>query len=182
MIDQLFILHVSQRFFFCFFFFTSDFIVLTIMAHDRYIAICNPLQYERIMHKGACLQMVATGLIFSLIYTCGTFANTFCSNVINQFFCEVPQLLKISCSDLYLVETGLLLLGCTMAFGCFVFIIVTYMQIFRTVFRMPSVHGQKKALSTCFPHVTVVTLFISSTVFAYARPPSGTSCLDIVLR
>ncbi|XP_042329669.1 olfactory receptor 14C36-like [Sceloporus undulatus] len=171
--------------FFCFFFLTSDFVVLTIMAHDRHIAICSPLQYERIMHKGACLQMIAIALISSLIYatvhTCGTFANTFCSNRVNQFFCEVPHLLKLSCSDLYLVETGFLLLGCSMTLGCFVFIIITYMQVFGTVFRIPSVHGQKKALSTCFPHLTVVTLFISSGIFAYARPPSGTSStLDIV--
>nr|XP_060639199.1 olfactory receptor 14I1-like [Anolis sagrei ordinatus] len=85
---------VAQVFFYIFFV-ASGYNVLTIMAHDRYVAICHPLHYERIMHKGVCLQMVAIGLIASLIYailhTVGTFANTFCSNIVNQFFCEIPQ-------------------------------------------------------------------------------------------
>ncbi|XP_061446367.1 olfactory receptor 14I1-like [Rhineura floridana] len=174
---------VAQVFFY-FFFATSDFFLLTVMAHDRYVAICSPLQYERIMHKGACIQMAAivllTSLLYAILHTCGTFANTFCSNVVNQFFCEVPTLLKLSCSDFYLVEVGLLLLGCITALGCFIFIIITYLQIFSTVLRIPSVHGQNKALSTCLPHLTVVSVFLISAVFAYARPPTESSSeLDI---
>nr|XP_056720403.1 olfactory receptor 14A16-like [Euleptes europaea] len=160
--------------FFLFFLGGSDFAILTIMAHDRYVAICNPLQYETIMHRGACIHMAVSawiaGILNGILNTGGTFAITFCSNMIDQFFCEVPQILKLSCSDMYLVEVGMLMFSCFLAAGCFVFIIVTYMQIFRAVLRIPSVHGQKKALSTCLPHLFVVSLFIFSAVFAYVRP------------
>ncbi|XP_077174994.1 olfactory receptor 14A16-like [Paroedura picta] len=169
---------VAQVFFY-FFFGGSDFSVLTIMAHDRYVAICNPLQYETIMHKGACIQMAASawiaGIVYAILSTGCTFANTFCSNQINQFFCEVPQMLKVSCSELYLLEVGLLIVSCTIAGGCFIFIIITYMQIFSTLLRMPTVQGQKKAFSTCIPHLIVVSLLIFTGVFAYIRPPSNTS-------
>ncbi|XP_061445501.1 olfactory receptor 14I1-like [Rhineura floridana] len=175
---------VAQVFFF-FFFVASDLSLLTVMAHDRYVAICNPLQYETIMNKGACIQMAAIGwissMLYSMLHTCGTFANTFCSNAVNQFFCEIPSLLKLSCSDFYfLVEVGFLMLSCILALGCFVFIIITYLQIFSTVLRIPSVHGQKKALSTCLPHLIVVSVLIFNAVFAYAKPPTKSSSeLDI---
>ncbi|XP_042329667.1 olfactory receptor 14A16-like [Sceloporus undulatus] len=158
---------------------SSDFFLLIIMAHDRYVAICNPLQYERIMHKGACLQMVVimwiTSLSYAILHTGGTFANTFCSNMVNQFFCEVPQLLKLTCSKTFLVEGGLLILSCIIGLGGFIFIIITYFQIFAAVLRIPSVHGQKKALSTCLPHLVVVSVFTFTGVFAYAKPPSNIS-------
>ncbi|XP_042330584.1 olfactory receptor 14C36-like [Sceloporus undulatus] len=174
---------VAQVFFYVFFF-SLDYAVLTIMAHDRYIAICNPLQYERIMHKEACLQMVAIGLIVSLLYatlhTGGAFASSFCSNVVNQFFCEIPQLIKLSCSGLSVMEAGILILSCSIGLGCFVFIITTYVQIFAAVLRIPSLQGQKKAFSTCLPHLTIVTMLVISGILAYGRPPAGSSDLDIV--
>ncbi|XP_061447805.1 olfactory receptor 14I1-like [Rhineura floridana] len=164
---------VAQVFFYVFFG-ASDLSLLTVMAYDRYVAICNPLQYETIMHKGACLQMAAivwlTSLLYSTLHTSGTFANTFCSNAVNQFFCEIPKLLKVSCSDFYLVEVGVIVLGCCMGLGCLIFIIITYMKIFSAVLRIPSVHGKKKAFSTCLPHLAIVFVFIFSAVFAYARP------------
>ncbi|XP_015275349.1 PREDICTED: olfactory receptor 14A16-like [Gekko japonicus] len=165
--------------FFMFLLGESDFAILTIMAHDRYVAICNPLQYETIMHRGACIQMAAgawiSGIFFGILHSGGTFAITFCSNVINQFFCEVPQIIKLSCSDMYLVEVGLIVFGCFLGLGCFIFIIVSYVQIFAAVLRIPSVHGQKKALSTCLPHLTVVSLLVFTGTFTYMRPRSHTS-------
>nr|XP_028560249.1 olfactory receptor 14I1-like [Podarcis muralis] len=174
---------VAQVFFYILFG-ASDYALLTIMAHDRYVAICNPLHYETIMHKGACIRMVAIVWIISLLYailhTGSTFANTFCSNSINQFFCEIPKVLKLSCSNFYLVEVGFLVLSCSIGLGCFIFIIITYMEIFSTVRKIPSVHGKKKALSTCLPHLTVVSVFLFTGVFAYTRPPSeASSDLDI---
>nr|XP_020663072.1 olfactory receptor 14A16-like [Pogona vitticeps] len=169
---------VAQVFFYLSFV-TANYIVLIIMAYDRYIAICNPLQYERIMHKRACFQMVAIGWItsfgYALLHTVGTFANTFCSNTVSQFFCEVPELLKLSCSNNYLVEVGFLVVGCIVGLGCFVFIMKTYVQIFATVLRIPSVHGQRKAFSTCIPHLTVVSMLVLTGIFAYARPRTDTS-------
>ncbi|XP_054849945.1 olfactory receptor 14I1-like [Eublepharis macularius] len=163
----------------------SDLAFLTIMAHDRYVAICNPLQYETIMHKGACIQMAVSawisGIVYGTLHTGGTFSITFCSNIINQFFCEIPQLLKLSCSDLYLVEIGLLVLSAIVALGCFIFIVLTYKEILATVLRIPSVQGQKKALSTCLPHLTVVSLLVFTGMFAYVKPPAKTSSdLDIL--
>ncbi|XP_061447796.1 olfactory receptor 14I1-like [Rhineura floridana] len=174
---------VAQVFFYVLFA-PADLFLLTVMAHDRYVAICNPLQYETIMHKGACVQMAVIvwiiSMFYSMLHTCSTFANTFCSNTVDQFFCEIPTLLKLSCSDFYLVEVGFLVLSCLLGLGCFIFIVITYMQIFSTVLRIPSVHGQKKALSTCLPHLTVVSVLIFSTLFAYAKPPTKSSSeLDI---
>ncbi|XP_054849393.1 olfactory receptor 14A16-like [Eublepharis macularius] len=165
--------------FFLFFLSGSDLAILTIMAHDRYVAICNPLQYETIMHRGACIQMAVsawiTGILNGILHTGGTFAISFCSNVVDQFFCEIPQILKLSCTDMYLVEVGIIIFGCFLGLGCFIFITVTYTHIFGTVLRIPSVQGQKKALSTCLPHLTVVSLLIFTGIFAYVRPRSNTS-------
>ncbi|XP_061447798.1 olfactory receptor 14A16-like [Rhineura floridana] len=175
---------VTQVFFF-FLFCASDFALLTIMAHDRYVAICNPLQYEAIMNKGACIQMATIAWIFSILYsvlhTASTFSMTFCSKNIDQYFCEVPKLLKMSCSNLYLVEVGLLVFSFITAFGCFIFIIATYVWIFTTVLKIRSVQGRQKALSTCLPHLVVVSLLIFTSLFVYARPPSNSSSdLDLV--
>ncbi|XP_077169390.1 olfactory receptor 14A16-like [Paroedura picta] len=169
---------VAQVFFY-FYFGGSEFAILTIMAHDRYVAICSPLQYESIMHRGACIQMTASvwfvGTLYATLHTTCTFAITFCSNRIDQFFCEVPQILKLSCSDLYLIEVGLLILTIVICGGCLIFIIITYMHIFATLLRMPSVRGRKKALSTCIPHLTVVSLLFCTGTFAYLRPPANIS-------
>ncbi|XP_077169397.1 olfactory receptor 14A16-like [Paroedura picta] len=157
----------------------SDVAILTIMAHDRHVAICKPLQYETIMHSGACIQMAASawiaGILDGILHTGGTFAITFCSNMINQFFCEAPQIIKLSCSDMYLVEVGFIMFTYFLAFGCFIFIIVSYMQIFKAVLKIPSVHGQKKSLSTCLPHLTVVFLLIFCGLVAYLRPQRHSS-------
>ncbi|XP_015275389.1 PREDICTED: olfactory receptor 14A16-like [Gekko japonicus] len=171
---------------FCFFLFGgSDFAILTVMAHDRHIAICHPLQYEAIMNNGACIQMAIsawfTGTLSAILHTSGTFAITFCSNKINQFFCKVPQILKLSCSDLYRIEIGISLFTCSLIGGCFIYIIITYVKIFATLLRMPSEQGCKKALSTCLPHLTVVSLLVFTGLFAYLRPPANTSSdLDIL--
>ncbi|XP_048372469.1 olfactory receptor 14A16-like [Sphaerodactylus townsendi] len=152
----------------------ADLAILTVMAYDRYVAICNPLQYETIMHKDACIQMAVSawivGILNGMLHTWGTFAITFCSNMIDQLFCEIPQMLKLACSDMYLVEVGFVMFSCSLALGCFIFIIVTYLQIFAAVLRIPSVRAQKKAMSTCLPHLTVVSLFVFSGIFAYVRP------------
>ncbi|XP_060111486.1 olfactory receptor 14A16-like [Heteronotia binoei] len=176
---------VVQVFFFVFFV-GSDFLLLTVMAYDRYVAICNPLHYEIVMNWQACSQMVATvwiiGFLYGALHTSGTFAATFCSNIVNQFYCEIPQLLKISCSDTYLIEVGALTVSVIVEFGCFVFIIVTYVLIFSTVLRMPSIQGRQKAFSTCLPHLIVFSTFIVTGWFAYLRPPSKTSSdLDLAL-
>ncbi|XP_015669874.1 olfactory receptor 14I1-like [Protobothrops mucrosquamatus] len=158
------------------FFVDSDISLLTVMSFDRYVAICNPLQYEMIMNRKACTQMVGSVWIASLfnaiLNTTGTFLTPFCSNIINQFYCEIPHLLKITCSDLYITEIGVVVFSITLAFGCFVFIVVTYVEIFLAVLRIPSVQGRKKAFSTCLPHLIVFSIFLFTGCFAYLRPIS----------
>ncbi|XP_059586584.1 olfactory receptor 14A16-like [Alligator mississippiensis] len=176
---------VSQVFLF-FLFCSADFSFLTIMAYDRYIAICKPLHYEIIMNRRACVQMAAcawaASVIYSALHTGNTFSLPFChSNIINQFFCEIPQLLKLSCSDTYRRELAAILLSIFLVLGCFVFIVVSYVQIFTAVWRIPSEQGQQKAFSTCIPHLLVVSLFISTVGIAYLKPVSDSpSPLDLL--
>ncbi|XP_061444609.1 olfactory receptor 14J1-like [Rhineura floridana] len=167
------------------FFVGSDIALLTVMAYDRYVAICDPLQYEMVMNRRACMQMVTSvwiaGFLNAVLHTGGTFTTHFCSNVVNQFFCEIPQLLKLACSDLYITEIGPVVLSILIAFGCFVFIVVSYVQIFTAVLKIPSAQGRKKAFSTCLPHLIVFTIFLLTAFVAYLRPPSNTaSHVDLV--
>ncbi|XP_039354746.1 olfactory receptor 14C36-like [Mauremys reevesii] len=177
---------VTQVFLFLLFT-ATDLALLTIMAYDRYVAICQPLHYESIMNRRACVQMAAsawiTGIVYSALHTGNTFRLPFCqSNVINQFFCEIPQLLKLTCSDSYLSEIGAIAFSMFLASNCFVFIIVSYVQIFKAVLRIPSEQGRGKAFSTCLPHLTVVSLFLCTSFFAYLKPTSSSaSGLDLMM-
>ncbi|NXJ03059.1 O14AG protein, partial [Psophia crepitans] len=171
-------------FFFCA---TAEFYVLTIMAYDRYVAICKPLHYGTLLGSRACVHMAAaawgTGFLHAVLHTANTFSIPLCEgNDVGQFFCEVPQIIKLSCSEEYLREAGLILLSVCVEFGCFVFIVVSYVQIFRAVLRIPSEQGRHKAFSTCLPHLAVVSLFISSGMFAYLKPLFTSSpSLDLVV-
>nr|XP_025037793.1 olfactory receptor 14C36-like [Pelodiscus sinensis] len=163
------------------------------MAYDRYVAICHPLHYERVMNGRACVHMATsawiTGMVYSALHTESTFRLPFCqSNVLNQFFCEIPQLLKLACSDSYLSELGLLAvsafldLNIVLGLTCFAFIIVSYVQIFKAVVRIPSEQGRHKAFSTCLPHLAVVSLFLSTGLFEYLKPTSSSaSNLDLLV-
>ncbi|XP_059570158.1 olfactory receptor 14A16-like [Alligator mississippiensis] len=160
--------------------------LLTVMAYDRYIAICKPLHYEIIMNRRACIQMAAcawaAGVMYSALHTGNTFSIPFChSNIINQFFCEIPQLLKLSCYGTYRRELAALAFSAFLGLGCFVFIVVSYVQIFTAVWRIPSEQGRQKAFSTCIPHLIVVSLFLSTASITYLKPVSDSpSPLDLL--
>ncbi|XP_044840701.1 olfactory receptor 14A16-like [Mauremys mutica] len=166
---------------------SADLGILTVMAYDRYVAICQPLHYERVMNRRACVQMAASawisGILYSALHTGNTFVISFCGgNRVDQFFCDIPQLLKLACSDSDLNESGVIAFSACLVLSCFVLIIVSYVQIFKTVLRIPSEQGRHKAFSTCLPHITVVSLFIFSGIFAYLKPnSSSTSRLDLVV-
>nr|XP_038028568.1 olfactory receptor 14C36-like [Anas platyrhynchos] len=166
---------------------SSEYFLLTIMAYDRYVAICKPLHYGSLLGSRACAQMAAaawgSGFLNAVLHTATTFSLPLChGNAVDQFFCEIPQILKLSCSDAYHREVGALVFSVSLTFGCFVFIVLSYMQIFRAVLRMPSEQGRHKAFSTCLPHLTVVSLFVSAVMFAYLKPPSISSpSLDLVV-
>ncbi|XP_067159186.1 olfactory receptor 14C36-like, partial [Apteryx mantelli] len=165
----------------------AEYYLLTVMAYDRYVAICRPLHYGTIMGSRACVKMAAaawaSGFLNALLHTANTFSIPLCQgNILEQFFCEIPQTLKLSCSDSYLREVGLLVVSACLAFGCFIFIVLSYVQIFTAVLRMPSEHGRHKAFSMCLPHLAVVSLFVSTGSFAYLKPSSLSSpALDLVL-
>ncbi|XP_059587692.1 olfactory receptor 14I1-like [Alligator mississippiensis] len=169
-----------------FFFGTTNFAFLTIMAYDRYIAICKPLHYETIMKRSACVQMAVSAWVsaipYSALHTGNTFRLPFChSNIINKFFCDVPQLLQLSCSDSSLSEFGILIFSACLYFICFGFIVVSYVQIFSVVLRIPSRQGRHKAFSTCIPHLVVVSLLIFTATVAYMKPRSNSSSgLDLM--
>ncbi|XP_059690843.1 olfactory receptor 14J1-like [Gavia stellata] len=179
---------VAQLFFF-FFFISAEYFLLTVMAYDRYVAICKPLHYGTLLGSRACVHMAAavwgSGFLYAVLHTANTFSLPLCKgNAVDQFFCEIPQILKLSCSHSYLREVGLLvvMVSACLAFGCFASIVLSYVQIFRAVLRIPSEQGRHKAFSTCLPHLAVVSLFISTSMFAYLKPPSISSLfMDLVL-
>uniref|UniRef100_A0A8C3CUJ2 Olfactory receptor n=1 Tax=Cairina moschata TaxID=8855 RepID=A0A8C3CUJ2_CAIMO len=141
------------------FFMSIEYSFLTIMSYDRYVAICKPLHYGSLVGSRACAQMAAaawgSGFLNAVLHTANTFSLPLChGNAVDQFFCEVPQILNLC-----------------LIFGCFVFIVLSYVQIFRAVLRMPSEQGRHKAFSTCLPHLAVVSLFVSTAMFAHLKPP-----------
>ncbi|XP_071668911.1 olfactory receptor 14C36-like [Patagioenas fasciata] len=176
----------AQVFFFCFLF-GAEYSLLTIMSYDRYVAICKPLHYGTLLGSRACVHMAAaawaTGFLYALLHTANTFSLPLCKgNALDQFFCEIPQIFKLSCSNTYIKELGLIVVSLLVAFGCFVFIVLSYVQIFRAVLRIPSEQGRHKAFSTCLPHLAVVSLFVSTAMFAYLKPPSISSpSLDVMM-
>ncbi|XP_063039054.1 olfactory receptor 14J1-like, partial [Melospiza melodia melodia] len=145
------------------------------------------LHYGTLLGSRACAHMAAaawaSAFLTALLQTANTFSLPLChGNALGQFFCEVPQILKLSCSHSTLRKIWISLVGAFLAFGCFVFIVFSYVQIFRAVLRIPSEQGRHKAFSTCLPHLAVVSLFLSTATFAYLKPPSISSpSLDLAL-
>ncbi|NXV84171.1 O14I1 protein, partial [Atlantisia rogersi] len=174
--DQVFFFHV---------FGAADLALLTVMAYDRYIAICKPLYYKIIMKRTSCICMAASAWLscipYAALHTGNTFHLSFCkSNIIDQFFCEVPQLLKLSCSHSYFSEAGVLSFSFLLVVICFAFISVSYVQVFTVVLRIPVKEKRRKTFSTCIPHLIVVSLFVSTGSFAYLKPISNSlSPLDL---
>ncbi|XP_055988197.1 olfactory receptor 14J1-like [Sorex fumeus] len=174
----------------CFAFVTfaaAELFMLTVMSYDRYVAICLPLRYDVIMNVRTCVQGVSgvwvSGAISGVMHAAATFSVHFCGpRVIHQFFCDVPQLLKLSCSNEYISDLAVTVFLSFLSLGCVIFIGFSYMHIFSSVLRMPSAEGRAKAFSTCLPHLAVVILFISSSAFEFLKPHSDSpTALDILL-
>ncbi|XP_064354177.1 olfactory receptor 14A16-like [Dromaius novaehollandiae] len=170
----------AAQIFLFFFLISAEFSLLTVMAYDRFVAICQPLHYRTLMGSRACAKMAAaawgSGFLNAVLHTANTFSIPLCQgNTVDQFFCEVPKLLKLSCSNTYLREVGVLVFSICLFFGCFIFIVLSYVQIFASVLRIPSKQGRHKAFSMCLPHLAIVSLFVSTGTFAYVKPPSISS-------
>ncbi|NXX38800.1 O14J1 protein, partial [Tricholaema leucomelas] len=176
----------AQVFFFVFLV-AAEFYLLTVMSYDRYVAICKPLHYGTLLSTRACVHMAtaawASGVLTALMHTATTFSLPLCQGTaVDQFFCEIPQLLKLSCSSSYVREVGMLGFSLSVVSLCFVFIVVSYVQVFSAVLRMPSEQGRHKAFATCLPHLVVVSLFVSTAIFADLKPSSMSSpSLDLVV-
>ena len=155
----------------------SEFFLLASMAYDRYMAICHPLHYPVLMNHRVCLFLASgcwfLGSVDGFLFTPITMTFPFCrSREIHHFFCEVPAVLKLSCSDtslyeifMYLCCVLMLLIPVTIISGSYYFILLT-------IHRMNSAEGPKKAFATCSSHMTVVILFYGAAIYTYMLPNS----------
>lgn len=163
-----------QFYFFCAFADTESFI-LAAMAYDRYVAICNPLLYMVVMSRDICIWLIVLsyigGNLSSLVHTSFAFILKYCDkNVINHFFCDLPPLLKLSCTDTSVNEWLLSTYGSSVEIICFIVIIISYFFILRSVLKIRSSSGRKKTFSTCASHLTSVAIYQGTLLFIYSRP------------
>ncbi|XP_036916320.1 olfactory receptor 1440-like [Sturnira hondurensis] len=154
--------------------------LLASMAYDRYVAICNPLLYTAIMSPTLCAQMVVgsciTGFFGSSIQLCALLQLHFCGpNIINHFFCDLPQLLILSCSDTFFFQVLISVLTVIFGLASVLVIMISYGYIVATILKITSAEGRFKAFNTCASHLTAVTLFFGSGIFVYMYPNSGDS-------
>ncbi|XP_029437316.1 olfactory receptor 1509-like [Rhinatrema bivittatum] len=148
---------------------------LTLMAYDRYVAICNPLRYITIMSRRTCLHLVvstwASGFIHSLSQTLLTLQLPFCGpNEINHFFCDVHPVSALACSSVFIHEILVMVNSGMIVVICFLVLLISYIHIISTILNIRSAEGRQKAFSTCASHLLVVTLFFGPSVFIYMRP------------
>ncbi|KAM3654139.1 olfactory receptor 14C36-like [Ammospiza maritima maritima] len=176
----------AQLFFFLFFI-SAEYFLLTVMCYDRYVSICKPLHYGTLLGSRACVHMTAavwaSAFLNALLLMANTFSLPLChGNALGQFFCEIPQILKLSCSQSKLRKLGLIVGSSCLGLGSFVFIVFSYVQIFRAVLRIPSEQGWHKVFYTCLPHLAVISMFLSTILLAHLKPPSISSpYLDLAL-
>ncbi|XP_051004347.1 olfactory receptor 14J1-like [Acomys russatus] len=173
------------------FFFTAlawgEMAILTVMSYDRYVAVCFPLHYEAITSPRKCKWAVTivwlSSGITGTLYIATTVSIRFCkTKLVHQFFCDVSQLLKLSCSGDYFGVMEVSTFMSVMAFACFMGIGLSYGQIFSTVVTIPSAESRTKVFSTCLPHLFIVSFFISTGICAYLKPNSDSpTAVDLML-
>ncbi|XP_038627685.1 olfactory receptor 1J4-like [Tachyglossus aculeatus] len=167
---------LAQMYFFILFL-SLDHFLLTGMAYDRYEAICHPLHYTTIMSPRLCTLVVAGSWIFSslhaLTHTLLVVRLSFCTNrEILHFFCELYQILKLSCSSIVINEALIFVLAVVIGVGPITSLLFSYVRIISTILRIPSAGGRWKAFSTCGSHLSVVSLFYSTSLGTYLCPSS----------
>ncbi|XP_051845600.1 olfactory receptor 13C7-like [Antechinus flavipes] len=158
----------------------TECILLSMMAFDRYVAICNPLRYPVIMSKTAYVSMTlcswTAGAANSILHTSLAVQLPFCgANVIDHFVCEILAVLKLACGDITI--NVLTMMGSNLIFLVFplISISISYVFILATILKIPSAEGKRKAFSTCSAHLTVVIFFYGTTFFMYAKPKAKDS-------
>ncbi|XP_034358998.1 olfactory receptor 13C7-like isoform X1 [Arvicanthis niloticus] len=155
----------------------TECVLLSMMAFDRYVAICNPLRYPVVMSKAAYVPMAAGswagGITNSIVQTSLAMRLPFCGdNVINHFTCEILAVLKLACADISINVISMGVANMIFLAVPVLFIFVSYVFILVTILRIPSAEGRKKAFSTCSAHLTVVIVFYGTILFMYGKPKS----------
>ncbi|XP_049747634.1 olfactory receptor 10AG1-like [Elephas maximus indicus] len=158
----------------------TECLLLTVMAYDRYVAICNPLNYSLVMNHKVCIQLVAgswiSGIPFEIGQTCQIFSLSFCgSSTINHFFCDIPPILKLACGDTFVNEMEVYIVSVMFSMVPFLLIIASYGKIISNILKLSSAKGRAKAFSTCSSHLTVVVLFYGTAAINYLQPKSNQS-------
>ncbi|XP_071991480.1 olfactory receptor 4E2-like [Engystomops pustulosus] len=166
-ISQLFFLHLFGG---------TECFLLTVMAYDRYVAICNPLRYHIVMNHRFCFWSVVVswvaGFLHSFTQAFVTYQLPFCGpNKINHFFCDVHPLAVLACADTFFMDMFIIANSGMISLACFVVLLFSYLGIITTILKIHSSEGRQKAFSTCASHLVVVTFFFGPCVFIYLRPP-----------
>ncbi|XP_038603690.1 olfactory receptor 1019-like [Tachyglossus aculeatus] len=159
---------------------TAELYLLASMAYDRYVAICSPLLYPVLMSTRVCVSLVAlsfvAGIINSLTVVSSIFQLSFCkSKTVNSFFCDIPPLLALSCSDTRTCEILVFALAGFIQLSSLLIVLISYIFIIITILKIRSPDGKLKSFSTCASHLAVVSLFYGTLIFMYLRPTSSYS-------
>ncbi|KAM4641963.1 olfactory receptor 1G1-like [Discoglossus pictus] len=158
----------------------SEYFLLSVMAYDRYMAICHPLRYPYLMNLSVCVQLALVSWCFGFLESfmfLGFISNfSFCqSKTLDHLFCELRPLIKLSCTRTQEIELAIQVTGTLLGFVPLTFILITYVFIISSILKIQSNEGKKKAFSTCSSHLTVVTLFFGIILGMYMKPKSGHS-------
>ncbi|XP_077604884.1 olfactory receptor 5B3-like [Crocuta crocuta] len=169
----------AQMFFFVAFATVENYLLAS-MTYDRYAAVCKPFHYTTTMTTGVCASLVIgsyiCGFLNASIHTGDTFSLSFCmSNVIHHFFCDIPAVMVLSCSDRHVSELVLVYVVSFNIFFALLVILISYIFIFITLLKMHSSSGYQKALSTCASHFSAVSIFYGTIIFMYLQPSSSHS-------
>ncbi|XP_011381514.1 olfactory receptor 8K3-like [Pteropus vampyrus] len=161
-------------------FIISELFILSAMAYDRYVAICNPLLYTVIMSPGVCWVLVAVPYVcsafLSLITTIKIFISSFCgNNVIRHFYCDSLPVLTLLCSSTREIELMILIFSAFNLVSSLSIVLVSYVLILLAILRMHSAEGRHKAFSTCGSHLIVVVILYATLFFMYVQPKSSHS-------
>ncbi|XP_077112904.1 olfactory receptor 11A1-like [Ranitomeya variabilis] len=157
---------------------STESFLLTVMAYDRYLAICYPLHYFSIMDFRLRLLLTIGSWVLGFAVTLipGILVTTlrYCGpNVIDHFFCDLAPFLKLSCSDVYVVQTEIIVFSVPIILLPFLFIIASYINIFFSIMKISSLSGREKAFSTCSSHLTIVSTYYGTLIIVYMVPASG---------
>ncbi|XP_012506029.1 PREDICTED: olfactory receptor-like protein OLF3 [Propithecus coquereli] len=160
-----------------------EFVLLAVMAYDRYVAVCDPLRYSAVMHAGLCARLAITswvsGFVNSLMHTVITFQLPTCTNkFIDHISCEILAVVKLACVDTSSNEVAIMVSSIVLLMTPFCLVLLSYIWIISTILKIQSPEGRKKAFHTCASHLTVVALCYGMAILTYIQPRSSPSVLQ----